>query len=153
MNWPKKYPESFYLLKKNAVICTHNFLERCPSGWRSKPGKFVCGQLHRGFESHPLCIVYNAPDREHFLCLFAPQNSVLEKQQRHKKCRMQCVHCKRYQFPLPGITGKNLWFLEVIPSSKAENSKCRRRFCKSHKKLVKRIKCRRRLWIVKKHQF
>ena len=27
--------------------------ERCPSGLRCKPGTFVWGQLHRGFESHP----------------------------------------------------------------------------------------------------
>ena len=29
-------------------------LERCPSGLRSKPGKFVYGKLYRGFESRPL---------------------------------------------------------------------------------------------------
>ncbi len=29
-------------------------MERCPSGLRCKPGTFVWGQLHRGFESPPL---------------------------------------------------------------------------------------------------
>lgn len=32
-------------------------LERCPSGLRCKPGTFVWGQLHRGFESPPLRIL------------------------------------------------------------------------------------------------
>ena len=32
---------------------------RCPSGWRSTPGKRVCGKLHRGFES---------PSHRHFTC-------------------------------------------------------------------------------------
>ena len=33
-------------------------MERCPSGLRCKPGTFVWGQLHRGFESRPLRIKY-----------------------------------------------------------------------------------------------
>ena len=41
--------------------------------------------------------------------------------------------------PLPGITGKNLWFLEVILSSKVENNKCRRRLCNKHKKTTNEI--------------
>jgi hypothetical protein len=49
----------------------------------------------------------SSPSRGSPQVILAPQNSVLKKQQRHKKCRMQCVHWKRYQFSLLGITAGN----------------------------------------------
>ena len=36
-------------------------MERCPSGLRCKPGTFVWGQLHRGFESPPLRVLSRQP--------------------------------------------------------------------------------------------
>lgn len=41
-------------------------MERCPSGLRCKPGTFVWGQLHRGFESRLLRI-----KREYYILVFS----------------------------------------------------------------------------------
>ena len=42
------------MIFENSVIP----MERCPSGLRCKPGTFVWGQLHRGFESLPLRFLF-----------------------------------------------------------------------------------------------
>ena len=40
-------------------------MERCPSGLRCKPGTFVWGQLHRGFESRLLRILNTLKSGSH----------------------------------------------------------------------------------------
>ena len=50
---------------------------------------------------------------------------------------MQCVHCKRYQFLLPGDHRKKSLIFGGNPILSIENSKCRRRLCIIHKNLLK----------------
>ena len=58
----------------NLLLIYKSTMERCPSGLRCKPGTFVWGQLHRGFESRPLRIKKTTSSEVGFLMLMSDEN-------------------------------------------------------------------------------
>ena len=46
----RRFPYSSAPLQRD-INATNSTPVRCPSGWRSTPGKCVCAKVHRGFES------------------------------------------------------------------------------------------------------